>query len=306
MNDTSWRNLSAILGLACVILIIAAGALLATSGESPAPSPLDTSAVGSATPSGTSSASSTAGSSAPSASSGSSATASAGPTATPQAPAPIASVTFSNLMLDASTDPLGKARTFTFITDGVGPVGIAITKSPAKETTKICASVDSSKPDCRIGTKVTYTGAYTDTAHSVWVVTLIGPAGAGPTVNVSFSWPTNNARITLTHGRLQGSSSPGVNVGLNGFTATFKTRSAGNVTLAASWTVITTDVDVSLSDVSGSSANLVDEKPYSGVQNLGTSGYSYAVTAAKSYQISFRDTSANSMRPDLTAVLSFP
>ena len=34
VNDNTWRNLSAMLGVACVVLIIAAGALLATSGGS--------------------------------------------------------------------------------------------------------------------------------------------------------------------------------------------------------------------------------------------------------------------------------
>jgi hypothetical protein len=307
VNDTTWRNLSAMLGLACVVLIIAAGALLATSGESPAPSQAAGS-VASVIPSGSapSGSSGSSGSPAPSASTSGSSIPTAAPTGTPAANAPIAHITFNNLQLDGSTDPLGKPRTFTFITDGSGPIGIAITKAPTKATTRICAQVDGSKPDCRTGTKVTYTGAYTDTAHSVWVVTLIGPAATGPTVDVAFSWPSNNAQITLTHGRFQGSSSPGVSQNLNGFAATFTPVAAGNLTVAASWTAITTNVAVTTNQISGTSSNMVDQKQINSVTNLGTPGYTFAVAAGTTYQVALRNLSADSQRPDLTAVISIP
>jgi hypothetical protein len=305
VNDTTWRNLSAVLGVACVVLIIAAGALLATSGESATPSPLDSS-VASVIPSGSDSGPT--GSPTPSPSSGPTSSPSGGPTATATVPpnAPIAAVTFTNLMLDSSTDPAGKARTFTFVTDGSGPVGITITKSSGKDVTRICATVDNSKPDCRVGTKVTYKGAFTDTAHSVWVITLIGNHSARPTVDIGFSWPSRSAQITLTHGRLQGSSSPGISEFLNGFTAIVKTNSAGNLSVAASWTVITTDVKLTTEEINGTSFSTVDQKQFTSATNLGTPGYTFAVGAAKFYRVSMRDLSADSMRPDLTAVVSVP
>ena len=307
MNDSSWRNLSAVLGVACVILIIAAGALLATSGESPAASPSGIS-VASATPSGSGTGSVSPGLPTPSASTGVSPSHSAGPgpTATPPANAPIVQVTFNNLLLDSSTDPLGKARTLTFITDGSGPVGIAITRSPGSATTKICAKVDDSKADCRVGTRLTYKGAFTDTAHSVWVITMIGNRSARPTIDVALSWPSNSPRITFTHGRLQGSSSPGVAVALNGFTATVKTTADGNLTLSSSWTLITTNIQVTTEDLNTSAASIVDQKQFTSVTNLGTPGYTFAVGAGKSYRIALRNLSADSLRPDLTAVISIP
>ncbi len=306
MNDSSWRNLSAMLGVACVVLIIAAGALLATSGESsPTPSQ-PVGSVASVIPS-SSAPSDSSGSPAPSAS----ATASAGPTATPTgtpvANAPIAHVTFNNLQLDATSDALGKPRTFTFITDGSGPVGIAIVKSsPAKATTRICAQIDGGKADCRTGTAVSYNGAFTDTAHSVWVVTLIGPASVGPTVDVAFSWPTNHAQITLTHGRFQGSSSPGVSPNLNGFTASVKTVNAGNLTVAASWTAVTANVEITTEDLNAPTATIKDQKQITSATNLGTPGYTFGLDAAKWYRVSLRNLSADSQRPDLTAVISVP
>ena len=306
MNDTSWRSLSAILGVACVILIIAAGALLATSSGSPAPS---SSEIGqtSAVPSGSDSSES----SGPSASASATASATAVPSATakPTAPAkaPIALATFNNLMLDAANNASGTARTITFVTDGVGPVGIAVTKISAKASLKICAKIDDSKPDCRTWPKVnSFKGASTDTAHSIWVITLIGVGTDTPTVDVAFSWPTNDAKITLSHGRLQGSSSPGVPEALNGFTCTFKTRTAGNVTVAASWTLLTADIDKSTADVDGPKAISLDEKQFKAAQNLGTPGYSFGLDAGKYFRVFMRSISADSLRPDLTAVISFP
>ena len=306
MNDTSWRSLSAILGVACVILIIAAGALLATSSGSPAPSPSDI-AQTSAVPSGSGSSES----SGPSASASATASATAVPSATAKPPAPakapIALATFNNLMLDAANNASGTARTITFVTDGVGPVGIAVTKISAKASLKICAKIDDSKPDCRTWPKVnSFKGASTDTAHSIWVITLIGVGTDTPTVDVAFSWPTNDAKITLSHGRLQGSSSPGVPEALNGCTCTFKTRAAGNVTVAASWTLLTADIDMSTADVDGPKAISLDEKQFKAAQNLGTPGYSFGLDAGKYFRVFMRSISADSLRPDLTAVISFP
>ncbi len=304
MNDSSWRSLSAILGVACVILIIAAGALLATNSGSPAPSSSDI-AQTSVAPSGSGSSQSS-GPSGPSASGSATSTSSATPkpTATPKAPMALAS--FNGMRVDAANDPSGTARTFTFITDGTGPVGISFSQGTGKALVNICAKVDDGKPDCRKASKFTFTGAFTDTAHSIWIVTLLGVGTNTPTVDVSLSWPTNDARITLTHGRLQGSISPGVAEALNGFNCTFKTRAAGNVTVAASWTILTTDIDMSTADVNGPKALQIDKKQFKAVTNLGTPGYSFGLDAGKYYRVYLRDVSADSMRPDLTAVISIP
>jgi hypothetical protein len=302
VDDKSWRNLSAVLGVACVILIVAAGALLYTSGESPAPSQQPGNSVAFESPTDST------GSLSPDESPSDNATFTpfASPTPTPP-PAHIATVTFNDLQLDAMNDALGKPRTFTFIADGKGAIGISIVKSsPAKTTTRICARVDGSKWDCRTGTKVAYKGAFTDTAHSVWEVTVIGNQGATPVIDLTLSWPANTPRVELTHGRLQGSSSPGVPDTLNGFTVSTTPKTDGNLGVSASWTGVTTDVRVTTDQVVGSSSNLLDQRAYNGAQNLGTPGYSFAVSAGKTYRLSLRNLSADSGRPDLTAVVTVP
>ena len=123
---------------------------------------------------------------------------------------------------------------------------------------------------------------------------------------MALSWPTNHAQITLTHGRFQGSSSPGVSPNLNGFTATVKTVNAGNLTVAASWTAVTANVEVTTEDLNAPTATILDQKQFSSVTNLGTPGYAYGLNAGKSYRVSLRNLSADSQRPDLTAVISVP
>lgn len=304
MNDATWRNLSAALGVACVVLIVAAGMLLMTGGESTASpslrpteiasvdqSPDTTDAPESVEPSvDTSGEPST-------------------PATTPSAPAnaPISTIAFTNMQLDAQNDPLGKARTFTFITDGVGKIGASFTTvSPTSAMSTICLSFDGSKPTCVRGTKYSFAKAATDTAHSVWVVTIIGYQTNTPIVNVTLSWPSNTPRITLTHGRFQGSSSPGVPEALNGFTAQFVPIRAGTVGVSASWTTVTADARVTADQISGGSSNLLDQQQYTGVQNLGSPGYTYAVTTGKTYRLSLRDLSADSGRPEMTATIALP
>jgi hypothetical protein len=298
VNDSSWRSLSAILGVACVILIIAAGALLATNPASETPGPTGSYANGG--PSG----SVASGDVQPSDS------ASGSPipvtSATPPPNAPVAQVTFSNMMLDMTdVESTATVRNITFITDGFGPVGITVLKY-SSATVRVCVRVDNSKWDCRKGGKIDFKGAYTDTAHSIWQVELSGVGHTAPVIDLALSWPTNNPSVTLTHGRFQGSTSPGVAESLNGFTATFKTRNAGNVGLSASWTAVNAKASVTLADVTVNPAVTLDEKQFDNANSLGSPGFGAPVSASRFYKISLRNLSSDAFRPDLRAVITFP
>jgi len=65
-------------------------------------------------------------------------------------------------------------------------------------------------------------------------------------------------------------------------------------------------VKVTTEDLNSSAASILDEKQFTSATNLGTPGYSFNVAAGKSFRVSLRNTSADSGRPDLTAVLSVP
>src|ERR1035437_4793846 len=74
----------------------------------------------------------------------------AAPTPTPGKASP-ATMTFTGLGLDASNDAKGAPRTFTFTSDGNGPVTFAVTKISSGGTAKLCISVDDGAFACKIG-----------------------------------------------------------------------------------------------------------------------------------------------------------
>lgn len=230
------------------------------------------------------------------------------PTATPTAP--MATVTFNDMMLDAQSGLEARPRTFIFTSDGAGAVSIAIVKNQvASDTTSLCVTMDGGAPTCQSSQMPTFTAQAT-TAHSTWTVEAIsaGPL-VTPVVDISIIWPTNNASITLNHGSLRGSSSPGVPEALNGFNVTFQPRGAGNLTVLAGWTVILTYIDVTLADVTNMPWVSVDEQQYQGGGkgiNKTDPPYTHAVSPAKTYRFSLRNLAADNYRPDLQAQIAFP
>jgi len=234
------------------------------------------------------------------------ATPTAAPIATPTAP--IALITFNEMMLDAPDDPQAQARTFTFKSDGPGPVSAAVVKNKnASDSTSLCVAVDGGAFTCQSGGLPSF-AAQATTAHSAWTVRVISAANSTtPVVDIAFSWPTSSPKISLIHGRLQGSTSPGVPVELNGFNVTFRPGGAGNLTVSSKWTVILTYVDVVLADATGVPLVAIDHHQYTGGgSGVSQISYTHAVDHSKSYRFQLRDMAADNYRPDLSADISFP
>lgn len=304
MDDRVWRNISIGLGVICALLIGFAGALMVVGGHSETsagatPSPL----VGEPTPTP-----------APSTSLVASAeptpiyTGPATPTPAPSQTADFATVAFAGMALDATSDSHGTARTFTFQTDGNGPLNLSVTKISAGGSVRMCLKVDAGSFACRVGTPTSLpsmTKAFADTDHSTWTLTLIGYNTSKPIVDVSITWPTNNPKITLTHGRLQGSSTAGVSDALNGFTAVFRPRNPGSLNIQASWTEVTVNAEMTLTDVTSTTPVKLDDRTYTAATFVNPI-YTFSVDPTKTYQIALRDQSADSQRPDLTAEIAFP
>jgi hypothetical protein len=266
---------------------------------SPAATPtLASSQVGAATPTGAAgpAGSSTANSSAP-----------AGPTPTPGPVSP-ATITFSGLGLDAGNDTDATGRTFQFVSDGAGTVAMSVTKISAGGTAKLCIKVDTGAFACKVGTSnklPAFPTGKSDPGHNTWTATLIGYGTSNPVVDVAFTWPTASPKITMSHGRFQGSSSPGISEALNGFTASFQPRSGGTVNVQATWTVVTTDASMILQDNTTPPAVTVDQRTYKAVTYVNPA-FTANVDASKTYVVQLRNTSADSQRPDLTAQITFP
>ena len=299
MDDKIWKNVSIALGVVCALLIGVAGALMIVGHKAGAPS--ESSTPGSSQVAATST-SGTAPSGGPSGPTGS-----LGPTP-PPGPISPASITFSGLGLDALNDVDATARTFQFVSDGAGSVTFAITKISAGGTAKLCIKVDSGAFTCQVGTPgklPNFPKGQSDPGHNTWTATLIGYGTSKPTIDVAFTWPTSSPKITMSHGRFQGSSSPGIPESLNGFTATFKPRAGGTVNVQATWTVITTDASMTLQDDTTPPPVTVDQRDYKGVTYINPA-FSANVDATKTYMVKLRNSSADSQRPDLTAQVTFP
>lgn len=300
MDDRIWKNVSIVLGVVCALLIGVAGALMVVgqkSGSTAATPTPAASQVAAATPSGTAG---------PSDGSQASETPVPGPTPTPGPISP-ASITFNDLGLDALNDPDATARTFQFVSDGAGSVTFAITKISAGGTAKLCIRADAGAFACQVGTPgklPNFPKGKSDPGHNTWTATLVGYGASKPTVDVAFTWPTASPKITMSHGRFQGSS-PGVPEALNGFSATFKPRAGGTVNVQATWTVITTDASMTLADDTTPPPVTVDQRAYKAVTYINPA-FSANVDATKTYVVKLRNTSADSQRPDLTAQVTFP
>ncbi len=300
MDDRVWKNISIVLGVVCALLIGVAGALLIVGHKG------DTAAATSGPTAGQVATSSSSGDTA-----GPSDTLStpAEPTATPTlGPVSPATITFNDLGLDALNDTDGSARTFQFISDGAGSVTFAVTKISAGGTAKLCIKVDTGSFTCQVGGAgklPNFPKGKSDPGHNTWTATLVGYGASSPTVDVSFTWPAATAKITMSHGRFQGSSTSGVSESLNGFTATFKPRSGGTVNVQSTWTVITTDASMTLQDATTQPAVTVDQRAYKAVTYVNPA-FSANVDPTKTYVVKLRNTSADSQRPDLTAQVTFP
>ena len=139
-------------------------------------------------------------------------------------------------------------------------------------------------------------------AHSHWQVTLISADDGTPTVDVTFSWPTDKPAIALSHGRFQGAPDPD---SLRSMTATFKTRTAGSLSLNAAWLPVRADATVTLTDISGKSEVRLDKASYPGTDAI-TPGYAHAVVAAHTYRIALYNESTSTSATELKATLAFP
>ena len=300
MDDRVWKNISIALGVVCALLIGVAGALMIVGHKTTAPAPSQSFVAVSEN-----STQSTGGTPGPTAS-GSTGSQTAAPvsvTPTPGAPSP-ATIIFTGLGLDAGNDANGSDRTITITSDGPGPVTFTVTSVSKGGTAKLCDSVDGGGAYCVLGTTakppVSNKGK-ADTAHSTWTLTLRGYAASAPTVDVSITWPSASPKVTLTHGRYQGSPDS-----LNGFTATFKPRAKGTLNVQSAWTLLSVDSNATLFDASASPNISLDSHDYKSDKFLNPA-YTANLDPTKTYQIKIRRTTADSsQRPDLTAQISFP
>lgn len=262
-----------------MVLGLLVAVMLGTTGE------LAFSALGGASPSPTTSAVAAI---SPSASTGTTPPTAGTPTPTPFAsptldtnsPAPYATITFRDLLLEVL--PAGQTRTFTFTSDGPGNVSARIVAAAPLNGTKICIAMNDGPATCATGATPGVTGVIPSTGVSTdWKVTVIGTkAGATPVVDLDFVWPTRSPAMTMSQARFQGLPNPDA---VRGFAATFETRSPGTMTLDASWAPVMTNASVILSDVTKTPV-VVDRQSFAKTSSI-SPPYTHQVDASHTYQI---------------------
>jgi hypothetical protein len=232
MTDERWRSVAIALGAVLVVLVLVAVATSLPSGPAASPTGSGSPAGGSGSP-GTSSEASTEpsapGSEAPSGS------ASTEPSGSPTIPpsAGLAQITFTDFRLDASSDPDGVARTFTFKTDGPGKVTAKLTTRSPQGTTRVCLKVGGGTPLCRNWTTGTLTGTTTAEAKTTFQVTLRGIGIATPRVDLALTFRAKDPSVALTNFRFDGTSSD--SAGYSGISGKVKIRSGGTFSIKADW-----------------------------------------------------------------------
>jgi hypothetical protein len=217
-------------------------------------------------------------SSEPSASVEPSASASTGPSASPtnQPTAAQNRITFTGVKLDARSDPAGKARTFTFRTDGPGSVSAKLVAKSPQGTTRFCLKVGATgTPLCRIWAAGTLTGLTSAKGKTTFSVTAIGQGIATPTVDVQLTFRALAPSVTVTNARFDGTDSSDYN-GLNG---QLKVKAAGSISVKASWGGHPFDYTYSLVDLTDPTGG--------GVFNGNGVGLERTDTATTDHQMAF-------------------
>lgn len=213
----------------------------------------------------------------------------------------MATITFNGLMLDSLVMPGGGARVFSFTSDGPGTVSAQVVATSPLSVTILCASVDDAPAVCSSEATPGFTQA-TTTNHSHWTVALLSSYVGSPEVDVQISWPTDQPQIVIDNARFQGSPNPD---SLRSLTATFTTRSAGRLSVAAAWPPAVLDATLTLTDVSGANPTTIARTAYSSRGAI-SPVYQRSLDRHRTYSVTLFNESPDNGRPYLSAAISFP
>ncbi len=230
MNDR-WRTVAIVLAVVLAVLGGIAAAEVLNSGPAASVLPSPTTGAGaSGQPSPSSSAGPSSGPSLPLASAAPSVAASATPAPSPTPQANLTSITFSAMRLSAQRGTLiGKARLFSFTTQGPGTVTATTKPAGGSGRTIFCLKPAGGSGVCRTGTGLTLTGT-TSRASTNWQVSAIGSGSDAPTLDIGLTFGSSTPSVSLANGRFDGTDFP-----YDGATFQLKARSNGPIKVSASW-----------------------------------------------------------------------
>ncbi|MEO5965799.1 MAG: hypothetical protein ABIR11_10070 [Candidatus Limnocylindrales bacterium] len=153
---------------------------------------------------------------------------SAAPSATP--PPPSATVTFRNLFLDASANPDGADRVFTWQSVGPGTITAKLSSVTPQGAMVMCLKTPTKTLGCRTAGSGTLTAKTTKPKES-FILTLRGSDIAQPIVNVTLKFPAKDPSVTFENARFDGTDYPDT----NGIDATVTPVNEGKLGIKANW-----------------------------------------------------------------------
>lgn len=221
----------------------------------------------------------------------------------PAQTAPTATITFNELVVLAATDTAVESGkpTLTFVSDGPGPVSVSVVASAPSDSTKVCLSADGGTPDCVTGVTPA-ASAYSVSSRSTWTATLESASEASPTIDLAVSWPSRQPSITVAHSPFEGEPNRD---SLRSLTATVAARTAGTLSLGATWTPDPLNASLTVWQVGTTGQTQVDEANYGAVKSI-SPAHATNVKAGSSYRLTLMNLSPAGSAVDLSATLSFP
>jgi hypothetical protein len=211
-------------------------------------------------------------------------------------PAPLATMTFLGLKLDATADPSGQPRIVTFRSDGPGTVTAKLASTSPLGTTHMCLLVGATQIRCKDWASGTIIGK-TKQAHATWTVTLRGTAIETPTVNLTVTFQAVAPSVKIRHARFDGTAFSGA----NGIEARFTPRTPGSARLVADWGGHPFQYEIDLFDEGSGTgdATFPNQGPSTNVDQAFPVG-------TGDWRIVLQNTEAGFGTTDLTATVSWP
>jgi hypothetical protein len=180
---------------------------------------------------------------------------------------------------------------------------VEVVASAPTDSTEVCLSGDGGLPTCSSGA-TPRASFYGVSSQSKWTATLVSANEASPTIDVAFSWPSNEPSLGIAHAPFEGGPNRD---SLRALTATFQARSNGSLTIGASWAPTVLTATLSIAAVEQSGPISVDHASFNAAQSIPP--HTTMVKSGTSYRLILMnqsDASADGSQPDLTATIAFP
>lgn len=224
---------------------------------------------------------------------------SAAPSATPtptNAPGPEATITLTQLTLDAKDDPEGQDRVVTFESGGTGTITVALRTLSSQGSALMCLSADGKALGCRTTTDGKLTADTTKKAAS-FELTLRGDGNATPMVEVEVTFPASKPSVTIANARFDGTMYPET----NGIQAIVQPRADGSVHLTADWGGHPFLYEVDLQEQGGSgSQTLANQGPATRTDEK------LPVTAPNPWKVVLRNSETGFGTTPMTVTIAWP